>query len=116
MKEEIEDTKGVKDNTMAKRKRIEGKNRSTKHTHKTKDQVTRTPLKTVGELRCSGRVPSSYSTCGIRLVNLVTNPGVICASMVLFIVLQNIVLKHLCSCACSFCYKTNTDKMLLLYC
>jgi hypothetical protein len=25
MKEEIEDTKGVKDNTMAKRKRIEGK-------------------------------------------------------------------------------------------
>ena len=31
------------------------KQRSTKHTHKTKDQVTRTPLKTGGELRCSGR-------------------------------------------------------------
>jgi hypothetical protein len=26
------------------------KQRSTKHTHKTKDRVTRTPLKTVGEL------------------------------------------------------------------
>jgi hypothetical protein len=25
-------------------------------THKTKDRVTRTPLKTEGELRCSGRV------------------------------------------------------------
>jgi hypothetical protein len=32
---------------------------STKHTYKTKDRVTRTPLKTGGELRCSGRV-SSY--------------------------------------------------------
>jgi hypothetical protein len=31
------------------------KQRSTKHTHKTKDQVTWTPLKTEGELRCSGR-------------------------------------------------------------
>ena len=29
------------------------KQQSTKHTHKTKDQVTRTPLKTGGELRCS---------------------------------------------------------------
>ena len=36
--------------------------RSTKHTHKTKDRVTRTPLKTGGELRCSGRVGSSCST------------------------------------------------------
>jgi hypothetical protein len=32
------------------------KQRSTKHTHKTKDRVTGTPLKTGGELRCSGRV------------------------------------------------------------
>ena len=31
------------------------KQRSTKHTYKTKDRVTRTPLKTGGELRCSGR-------------------------------------------------------------
>ena len=36
------------------------KQRSTKHTHRTKDRVTRTPLKTGGELRCSGRVDSSF--------------------------------------------------------
>ena len=36
------------------------KQRSTKHTHKTKDRVTQTPLKTGGELRCSVRV-SSFS-------------------------------------------------------
>ena len=35
------------------------KQRSTKHTYKNKDRVTRTPLKTGGELRCSGRVSSS---------------------------------------------------------
>ena len=35
------------------------KQRSTKHTHKTKDWVTQTPLKTGGERRCSGRVGSS---------------------------------------------------------
>ena len=35
------------------------KQRSTKHTHKTKDRVTRTPLKTWGELRRFGRVSSS---------------------------------------------------------
>ena len=35
------------------------KQRSTKHTYKTKDQVTRTPLKTGGELRYSGGVSSS---------------------------------------------------------
>jgi hypothetical protein len=32
-----------------------------------------TPLKTGGELRCSGEVSSSCSTSGIRRVNLVTN-------------------------------------------
>jgi hypothetical protein len=42
--------------------------------HKTKDRVIRTPLKTGGDLRCSGRVSSSCSTSGIRRVNLVTNP------------------------------------------
>jgi hypothetical protein len=36
---------------MAKRKK--DKQRSTKHTHKTKDWVTRTPLQTGGELMCS---------------------------------------------------------------
>ena len=52
------------------------KQRSTKHTYKTKDGVTRTPLKTVGELRCSGRVNSSCSNSDTRRVNLVTNPGI----------------------------------------
>jgi hypothetical protein len=50
------------------------KQRSTKHTYKTKDRVTRTPSKTGDELRCSGRVSSSCSTSGTRGVNLVTNP------------------------------------------
>ena len=50
------------------------KQRSTKHTYNTKDRVTRTPLKTGGELRCSGRVSSTCSTSGTRCVNLVTNP------------------------------------------
>ena len=53
------------------------KQRSTKHTYKTKDRVTRTPLKTGGELMCSERVSSSCSTSDTRHVNLVTNP-VIC--------------------------------------
>jgi hypothetical protein len=41
------------------------KQRSTKYTYKAKDRVTRTPLKTGDELRCSGRVCSSYSTSDI---------------------------------------------------
>jgi len=41
---------------MAKRKGQKDNQRSTKHTHKTKDRVTRPPLKTGGELRCCGRV------------------------------------------------------------
>ena len=47
------------------------KQRSTKHTHRTKDRATRTPLKTGDELRCSGRVRSSCSTSGTRRVYLV---------------------------------------------
>ena len=52
------------------------KQRSTKHTctYKTKDWVTRTPLKTESELRCSGRVRISCSISDTRRVNLVTNP------------------------------------------
>ena len=50
------------------------KQRSTKHTYKNKDQVTRTPLKTGDELRCSRRVSSSCFTSGTRRVNLVANP------------------------------------------
>ena len=40
---------------------------------KNKDRVIRTPLKTEGELRCSGRVNSFCSTSGTCRVNLVTN-------------------------------------------
>jgi hypothetical protein len=36
------------------------KQRSTKHTYKTEDRVTRTPLKTRGELRRSGRVDITF--------------------------------------------------------
>ena len=65
MEEEFEDTKGViricnwgrTDNKMSKKKK--DTQRSIKHTHKTKDRVTRTPLKSEGELMCSGRVSSS---------------------------------------------------------
>jgi hypothetical protein len=48
--------------------------KSTKHTYKTKDRVTRTPLKTGGERMCSGRVSSSCSASDTRPVNLVTHP------------------------------------------
>ena len=58
----------------SKEKGQKDKQRSTKHTNKTKDRVTRIPLKTSGELRCSGRVNSSRSTSGTRRVYLVTNP------------------------------------------
>jgi hypothetical protein len=50
------------------------KQRTRKHTYKTKDRVTRTPLKTGGELMCSGRVSSSCFTSDTRRVNLATNP------------------------------------------
>jgi hypothetical protein len=62
------------DNTMAKRKVQKDKQRSTKHTYKTKDRVTRTLVKIGGELMCSGRVSSSCSTSGTCRINLVTNP------------------------------------------
>ena len=42
-------------------------------TEKTKDRVTRTPLKTGGELMCSGRVSSSCFISDIRRAILVTN-------------------------------------------
>jgi hypothetical protein len=38
---------------------VKNKQRSTKHSHKTKDRVTRTPLKTGVELKCSGKACSS---------------------------------------------------------
>jgi hypothetical protein len=42
-------------------------------THKTKDRVKRTPLKTGGELRRSVRVSSSCSTSGTHRVTLEKN-------------------------------------------
>jgi hypothetical protein len=59
---------------MAKRKRTKDKQRSTKHTHKTKGRVTRILLKTGVNSGVPGRVVSSCSTCDTRRVNLVTNP------------------------------------------
>jgi hypothetical protein len=74
VQEEFEDTKGVirirkskrTDNIMTKRKRTLGQTTIYKTLYKTKDRVTRTPLKTEGEFRCSGRVSSSSSTSGTR--------------------------------------------------
>ena len=59
------------ENTMPKVNVQKDKQRSTKHTYKTKDRVTRTLLKTGGELGCSGRVSSSCSTSDTHRVNLV---------------------------------------------
>ena len=39
---------------LPKEKVQKDKQRSTKHTYKSEDRVTRTPLKTGGELMCSG--------------------------------------------------------------
>ena len=61
-------------NGQKKEYKTEDKQRFTKHTHKTKDWVTWTPLKTGGDLRSPGRVGSSCSTSGTSCVNLVTNP------------------------------------------
>ena len=69
---EFEDTKGEIRNRIWPNEKVQkDKQRSIKHTYKTKDRVTRTPLKTGGELRCSGRASSSRSTSGTRRVNLV---------------------------------------------
>ena len=83
LEEEFEDTKRGNHNPYIKEEQTtqwpkekiqKDKQRSTKHTHTTKDRVTRTPLKIGGELRCSGRMSSSCSTSDTRRVNLVTNP------------------------------------------
>jgi hypothetical protein len=58
-----------------KEKAQKDKQRSTKHTHKTKDRVTRTPLRTGGELKWSGMVSSSCSTSDTRRVIIVTQWG-----------------------------------------
>jgi hypothetical protein len=78
MQEEFEDNKRVirirnsknRQHNGQKEKGQKDKQRSTKHIHKTKDRVTRTPLKTRDELRCSGRVSCSCPTSGTRRVDL----------------------------------------------
>ena len=49
------------------------KQRYTNITHKTKDRVTRTPLKIGDEIKSSGMESSSCSTSGAGRVTLVTN-------------------------------------------
>ena len=59
------------------------KQRSTKHTYKAKNRVTRTPLKTRGERRCSGRVGKSCSTsdtCRWWISNLICR-GLYCVQL-----------------------------------
>ena len=67
----FEDTKGQSESVYIKEEQTtqwpkekvqKDKQRSTKHTYKTKDRVTRTPVKTGGELRCSERVGCSCCT------------------------------------------------------
>ena len=71
MKECCEDTKGVIEEEQTTQWPNEDlqkdKQRSTKHTYKTKNRLTQAQLKTGGELRCSGRVGSSCSTCYISM-------------------------------------------------
>jgi len=57
------------DNTIAKRKRTN--NDLQNITHKTKDRLTRTPLKPGGEFRRFGSVSIYCSTSGTRRVNLI---------------------------------------------
>ena len=82
IEEEFDDTKGTirihisKKNRQhnGQKKKYKRTNNDLQNTYKTKDRVTRTPLKTGVELRCSWRVSSSCSTSGTRRVNLDTNP------------------------------------------
>ena len=62
------------DNAMVKRRDKRTNNNLQKITQKTKDRAARTPSKIRSELRCSGRVISSCSTCDTRSVTFVTNP------------------------------------------
>ena len=52
---------------MAKRKKDKRTNNFLQYiTQKTSDRATRTPLRTRGEIMCSGRVGSYCSKCGTR--------------------------------------------------
>ena len=102
--EELEDTKGViiicisRMTRQYKDQSQMDKQRSTKHTYKTKDRVTRTPLNTSSELRCSGRVSSSCSTGNTRRGNLVTNPVINIVSV--FISNAHVLLTYLTKLLC----------------
>jgi hypothetical protein len=84
IQEKLEDTKGAiiirisKKNRQqnGQRKRYKRTNYDLQNIHilLAKYRVTRTTLTTGGELRCSGRVGSSWSTSGPRRLNLVANP------------------------------------------
>jgi hypothetical protein len=56
---------------MAIRKRTNEQNNLQSITHKTKDQVTRTPLKTGDEFKCSGRmaVPAPLLALVVKTIN-----------------------------------------------
>ena len=51
------------------------KQRSTKHTHKTNDRVTRTPIKTRAELRCSGRISHLFYKFAFFLLEEMSRPS-----------------------------------------
>jgi len=83
--EDFEDTKGIirirkskkdRQHNGQNKKEIRTNNDLQSITHKTKDRVTRTPVKTGGELRYSGRVSSSWSTGDTRRVTIITNPSI----------------------------------------
>ena len=83
--EEFKDTKGVIRIHKSKRDRQyndqkqKDKQRPINHTHKTKDRVTQTPLKTEGEPRCSGRVDMSIeSKVYIKFILLIDRRISIC--------------------------------------
>jgi hypothetical protein len=60
---------------VAKKKKDKKTNNGVQNTtQQSKDRATRTPLKTVDELRCSRMVSSFCYTCGTRRVAHVTNP------------------------------------------
>jgi hypothetical protein len=62
--------RGKTNNTMAKRKRTKGQTTIYKTLHRKQKIEQRKPIKTWGELMCSGSVSSSCSTNGTRCVTL----------------------------------------------
>ena len=64
---------GRTDNTFVKGKGTKGQTTIYKTKHRKKDRVTRTPLKTGVELRCSGNASSFCFPSDTRHVTLITN-------------------------------------------